>query len=67
MSLPFVHVLPDYGRYDHVLGLARQDVVDQGRDWAQRLVAVGNSLWFDDARFGDLVQVLESAMKQAAA
>ncbi|MDR6729749.1 MULTISPECIES: DegT/DnrJ/EryC1/StrS family aminotransferase [Delftia] len=67
LSLPFVHVLPDYGRYDHVLGLARQDVVDQGRDWARRLVAVGNSLWFDDARFGDLVQVLESATKQAAA
>ncbi|MFC4926183.1 DegT/DnrJ/EryC1/StrS family aminotransferase [Delftia deserti] len=66
LSLPFVHVLPDYGRYDHVLGLARQDVVDQGRDWARRLVAVGNSLWFDDARFGDLVDVLESATARAA-
>ncbi|CAB5681440.1 L-glutamine:2-deoxy-scyllo-inosose aminotransferase [Delftia tsuruhatensis] len=59
LSLPFVHVLPDYGRYDHVLGLARQDAVEQARDWAQRLVAVGNSPWFGDARFGDLVDVLE--------
>ena len=61
LSLPFVHVLPDYGRYDHVLGLARQDAVGQARDWAQRLVAVGNSPWFSDARFGDLLDVLERA------
>lgn len=62
LSLPFVHVLPDYGRYDHVLGLARRDAVGQARDWAQRLVAVGNSPWFDDARFGDLLQVLETQL-----
>lgn len=58
LSLPFVHVLPDYGRYDHVLGAARTDEVGQARDWAQRLLAVSNSLWLDDQRFAQLLGTL---------
>lgn len=58
LSLPFVHVLPDYGRYDHVLGMGRQDPVPQARDWAARLVAVTNSPWFDEERFERLLAEL---------
>ena len=58
LSLPFVHVLPDYGRYDHVLGAARDDAVSQARDWAQRLLAISNSPWMDDERFADLLDTL---------
>lgn len=58
LSLPFVHVLPDYGRYDHVLGAARDDAVSQARDWAQRLLAISNSPWLDDERFADLLGTL---------
>ena len=56
LSLPFVHVLPDYGRYDHVLAAAGQDDVAQARDWAQRLLAISNSPWLDDARFARLLK-----------
>ncbi|MDR0225819.1 MAG: DegT/DnrJ/EryC1/StrS family aminotransferase [Burkholderiaceae bacterium] len=66
LSLPFVHVLPDYGRYDHVLGLARQDGVARARDWAQRLVAVGNSPWLDDLRFEALVSLLRARSSASA-
>lgn len=59
LSLPFVHVLTDYGRYDHVLASARHDRVDQARDWAGRLLAISNSPWLDDGRFVDLLQNLK--------
>lgn len=62
LSLPFVHVLPDYGRYDHVLASARGDDVGQARDWAQRLVAISNSPWLDDARFAALCASLRKAL-----
>ena len=62
LSLPFVHVLPDYGRYDHVLAAARHDDVTQARDWAQRLLAISNSPWLDDARFARLVATLQRAV-----
>ena len=60
LSLPFVHVLPDYGRYDHVLGAAHGDEVTQARDWAQRLLAISNSPWLDDVRFAHLLNTLAS-------
>ena len=59
LSLPFVHVLTDYGRYDHVLASARHDRVDQARDWAGRLLAVSNSPWLDEGRFAGLLQNLK--------
>ena len=62
LSLPFVHVLPDYGRYDHVLTAARHDDVAQARDWAQRLLAISNSPWLDDARFARLLSTLQRAV-----
>ena len=62
LSLPFVHVLPDYGRYDHVLAAARHDDVTQARDWAQRLLAISNSPWLDDARFARLLSTLQRAV-----
>jgi dTDP-4-amino-4,6-dideoxygalactose transaminase len=62
LSLPFVHVLPDYGRYDHVLNAARHDGVAQARDWAQRLLAISNSPWLDDARFARLLSTLQRAV-----
>jgi perosamine synthetase len=60
LSVPFVHVLPDYARYGHVLASAREDDVTQARDWSQRLVAIGNSPWFDDARFEAWATALEA-------
>ena len=65
LSLPFVHVLPDYGRYDHVLTAARHDDVTQARDWAQRLLAISNSPWLDDARFARLLSTLQRALAQS--
>ena len=65
LSLPFVHVLPDYGRYDHVLTAARHDDVAQARDWAQRLLAISNSPWLDDARFARLLSTLQRAVAQS--
>ena len=62
LSLPFVHVLPDYGRYDHVLTSARHDDVTQARDWALRLLAISNSPWLDDARFARLLATLQRAV-----
>ncbi|MBS0292993.1 MAG: DegT/DnrJ/EryC1/StrS family aminotransferase [Proteobacteria bacterium] len=59
LSLPFVHALPDYGRYDHVLAGARGEDVPRARDWAARLVAVSNSPWLDEERFARLLQILE--------
>ncbi|MDR3064103.1 MAG: DegT/DnrJ/EryC1/StrS family aminotransferase [Comamonas sp.] len=61
LSLPFVHVLPDYGRYDHVLGAARDDAVGQARNWAQRLLAISNSPWLDEARFAQLSAQIRAA------
>ena len=61
LSLPFVHALPDYGRYGHVLAGARGEDVPQARDWAARLVAISNSPWLDEARFARLLQILERA------
>lgn len=61
LSLPFVHALPDYGRYDHVLAGARGEEVPRARDWAARLVAVSNSPWLDEERFVRLLRILEQA------
>ena len=58
LSLPFVHVLPDYRRYDHVQDAARHDDVSQARDWAQRLLAISNSPWLDAQRFESLLSQL---------
>ncbi|GGH67097.1 hypothetical protein GCM10010975_36570 [Comamonas phosphati] len=66
LSLPFVHVLTDYGRYDHVLASARHDRVDQARDWAGRLLAVSNSPWLDDGRFAQLLQILQQTALDAS-
>ena len=55
LSLPFVHVLPDYARYDHVLGSANNDALPRARDWAGRLLAISNSPWMDEARFQRLL------------
>ncbi|MEG2975173.1 MAG: DegT/DnrJ/EryC1/StrS family aminotransferase [Comamonas sp.] len=60
LSLPFVHVLPDYGCYDHVLGFARHDDVSRARDWAQRLLAISNSPWLDDARFSRVLANIQA-------
>ncbi len=58
LSLPFVHVLPDYARYAPLLGGAQRDEVMFARDWAQRLVAVSNSEWLTDAQFEELKRTL---------
>lgn len=67
LSLPFVHVLPDYGRYGHVLGAARDDRVDRARDWAARLLAISNSPWLDDGRFALLMQQIEASIEAGCA
>ena len=63
LSLPFVHVLPDYGCYDHVLGAARHDDVSRARDWAQRLLAISNSPWLSDARFAHVLANIQAATR----
>ena len=65
LSLPFVHVLPDYGRYDHVLGAAGGDAVGRARDWAQRLLAISNSPWLDDSRFERLLSDLQRLLPRS--
>ena len=62
LSLPFAHVLPDYGRYDHVLAPARHDSTDHARDWAARLVAISNSPWLDDRHFETVLGLLREVM-----
>lgn len=64
LSLPFVHVLPDYGCYDHVLSAARHDDVPQARDWAQRLLVISNSPWLDDARFARVLANIQAATQR---
>ncbi|QXZ08817.1 DegT/DnrJ/EryC1/StrS family aminotransferase [Comamonas sp. Y33R10-2] len=64
LSLPFVHVLPDYGCYDHVLGAARNEDVPQARDWAKRLLAISNSPWLDDARFARVLANIQAATQR---
>ena len=65
LSLPFVHVLPDYGRYNHVLGAAGGDAVGRARDWAQRLLAISNSPWLDDSRFERLLSDLQRLLPRS--
>jgi len=55
LSLPFVHALPDYGRYG---GFG--DGVPQARDWAARLVAVSNSPWLDERHFEAVLALLRA-------
>lgn len=62
LSLPFVHVLPDYRRYSHVLAPACHDSVDHARDWAARLVAISNSPWLDDRHFDTVLGLVRKAM-----
>lgn len=66
LSLPFTHILPDYARYAPVLGDAVHDPVPQARDWAQRLLAISNSAWLNDALFAQLLDALKQTRPPSA-
>jgi dTDP-4-amino-4,6-dideoxygalactose transaminase len=49
VSLPFVHVLPDYGYLRDTMVAAREDGLPEARRFADRVLAIGNSPWVTDA------------------
>lgn len=59
LSLPFVHALPDYDQYRGAVAQAPAQALPAARDLAARIVAISNSPWLDEARFGSLLRVLE--------
>lgn len=59
LSLPFVHALPDYDQYRGAVAQAPAQALPAARDLAARIVAISNSPWLDEARFGTLLCVLK--------
>lgn len=49
VSLPFVHVLPDYAYLREVVPAAPDGALRHARDVADRVLAIGNSRWVTDA------------------
>jgi len=58
VSLPFVHTLADYQRYDAVVPAAAPGALPNARELASRLLAVSNSPWLDETRFEQVCQLL---------
>ncbi|WCM90773.1 DegT/DnrJ/EryC1/StrS family aminotransferase [Acidovorax sp. NCPPB 3576] len=62
VSVPFVQVLPDYGRYAHLVsaeGGAAE--LPHARSFAARVLSISNSPWLDDAGFDQVCATLERA------
>ncbi|AVS72037.1 nucleotide sugar aminotransferase [Paracidovorax avenae] len=63
VSLPFVHALPDYPRYArHVAPGLQEGGWPHARDFAARVLAIGNSPWLDDAGFDRICAVLQQVV-----
>ncbi|MES2184464.1 MAG: DegT/DnrJ/EryC1/StrS family aminotransferase [Pseudomonadota bacterium] len=63
LSLPFVHILPDYERYAAVVPRAAPGELPNARDTASRLLAISNSPWLGDAQFDVVCKALEQASR----
>ncbi|MBF9266083.1 DegT/DnrJ/EryC1/StrS family aminotransferase, partial [Paracidovorax cattleyae] len=63
VSLPFVHALPDYPRYARHVAPGPQGRWPHARDFAARVLAVGNSPWLDDAGFDRICAVLQQVVQ----
>ncbi|GKT25413.1 DegT/DnrJ/EryC1/StrS family aminotransferase [Acidovorax sp. SUPP3334] len=62
VSLPFVHVLPDYPRYADLVAVEdRSAELPHARSFAARVLSIGNSPWLDDAGFAQICGLLERA------
>ncbi|KQP48563.1 DegT/DnrJ/EryC1/StrS family aminotransferase [Pseudorhodoferax sp. Leaf274] len=57
-GLPFVHALPDYARYRALLTQAAEDPLPNSRDFAGRVLSLGNSPWLHEAQFDAICAVL---------
>ncbi|WCM92652.1 DegT/DnrJ/EryC1/StrS family aminotransferase [Acidovorax sp. NCPPB 2350] len=61
VSLPFAHALPDYARYAACVPRRPGEDWPHARDFANRVLAVGNSPWLEDQDFDRICAVLERA------
>ncbi len=66
VSLPFVHALPDYPRYARHIARQESRGWPQARDFAARVLAIGNSPWLEDAGFDRICTVLRQAVRPGA-
>lgn len=67
VSLPFVHVLPDYDYLAHIVPAAAPGELPHARDLATRILGVSNSPWLADADFESVLDVLIEACAGATA
>ncbi|ABM34870.1 DegT/DnrJ/EryC1/StrS family aminotransferase [Paracidovorax citrulli] len=63
VSLPFVHALPDYPRYARHVAPGPREGWPHARDFAARVLAIGNSPWLDDAGFDRICALLQQAVR----
>ncbi|XAH24672.1 DegT/DnrJ/EryC1/StrS family aminotransferase [Xylophilus sp. GW821-FHT01B05] len=61
LGLPFVRALPDYPQYASAVPAAAAGELPHARALAARLLAVSNSPWLDEARFGQVCEVLAAS------
>ncbi|QWF17537.1 DegT/DnrJ/EryC1/StrS family aminotransferase [Lysobacter capsici] len=64
VSRLFAHALPDY---DYLRGVVAPAQVPNARDFAARLLSIGNSQWLDDVAFARIVEVLQESCRDARA
>ncbi|GKS75101.1 DegT/DnrJ/EryC1/StrS family aminotransferase [Acidovorax sp. SUPP950] len=64
VGVPFVHVLPDYGRYAHLVSAEdRAAGLPQARRFATQVLSISNSPWLDDAGFERVCATLAQAVR----
>ncbi|ROU08785.1 DegT/DnrJ/EryC1/StrS family aminotransferase [Lysobacter enzymogenes] len=61
VSWPFVRALPDYA---YLRGTVPRVPAPNARDFAARVLAIGNSPWLDDAAFARIARALEESCRQ---
>ncbi|MTI74872.1 MAG: nucleotide sugar aminotransferase [Stenotrophomonas sp.] len=59
VSRMFIHALPDYA---YLRGIVPAVDMPNARDFAARMLTIGNSPWLDDARFEIIVEELRAAL-----
>ncbi len=58
-----MHALPDYPRYARHVALGPREGWPHARDFAARVLAIGNSPWLDDAGFDRICALLQQAVR----
>ena len=59
VSCMFIHALPDYDYLHPILGQAQ---APNARDFAKRMLTIGNSPWLDQGRFNLILDVLRDVL-----